>query len=107
MLPVRAGPVFARTLYKKLPNPFPEVAPEICSQLALLTAFHGHPRPVFTVTLPPVTALELIVSVAGDNARLLGDPSWVTASAGGMPVAPVFKVRLALRPVAQLFAPTV
>jgi hypothetical protein len=55
MVPVRAVPVFAATLYVTVPDPLPDAPPMIVIQPALLVAVQLHPVPAVTFTklLPP------------------------------------------------------
>jgi hypothetical protein len=59
-VPVRAAPVFGRTLKPTEPFPVPFAPDVIVSHDALLVAVHAHPVVVVTATVPapPVAAVD-------------------------------------------------
>ena len=52
MVPERAAPVLANTLYETVPFPVPDVPPVNVIHGALLAAVHAQPVPVVIVTDP-------------------------------------------------------
>ena len=86
IVPDRAGPVVASTLYRTEPLPV-SLAPEVISiHGTLLTAVHAHPPPAVTVTdaflIPSSETFALVAEI--EIERMSGDRQRARARAAGV-----------------------
>jgi len=79
IVPVRAAPVLAATLYVKVPLPLPVAPAVMLIQVSDRVAVHAHPAAVVTVTDSPVAPATPIAADVGLS-DVAQDPACVTVN---------------------------